>query len=195
MKVENYQFPKSSFLSVEKDFEIIISQMLKNQRFQKLLYYPVEDALERSSLSPEQSAALFTKNILMVPKVPVDESIVNYVIINFDNFTPNGTNPEFRDNLITFDILCNFDNWRLQDFQLRPYRIAAEIDTMFEGRKLTGIGKLEFMGASQLIINEKIGGISLIYQAIHGGEDQVGMPNPEDEAAYIQSFNQLFNSK
>ena len=107
----------------------------------------------------------------MVPKVPVDESVVNYVIINFDNFTPNRTNPEFRDNLITFDILCNFDNWRLQDFQLRPYRIAAEIDTMFEGRKLTGIGKLEFMGASQLIINEKIGGISLIYQAIHGGED------------------------
>jgi hypothetical protein len=31
---------------------------------------------------------------------------------------------------------------------LRPYKIAAEIDSMFNDRYLTGIGKLEFVGAN-----------------------------------------------
>ena len=30
MKIENYQFPKSAFLSVEKDLEIITDLFLKN---------------------------------------------------------------------------------------------------------------------------------------------------------------------
>jgi hypothetical protein len=30
----------------------------------------------------------------------------------------------------------------MEDFKLRPYRIAAEIDSMFDGKHLTGIGEL-----------------------------------------------------
>jgi hypothetical protein len=33
MKIVNYEFPKSSFLSLEKDLNIIINQMSKNKRF------------------------------------------------------------------------------------------------------------------------------------------------------------------
>ena len=50
-----------------------------------------------------------SKNIKIVPKLYVDGSVLSYVIINFDNFTPNGRNPEFRDNIIEFDIICHFD--------------------------------------------------------------------------------------
>jgi hypothetical protein len=32
MKIENYNFPKSSFLSVEKDFEIIVDRICQNKR-------------------------------------------------------------------------------------------------------------------------------------------------------------------
>ena len=39
MKINNYLFPKSSFLSIEKDLEIITNAMLKNQRFKKLLHF------------------------------------------------------------------------------------------------------------------------------------------------------------
>jgi hypothetical protein len=35
----------------------------------------------------------------------------------------------------------------MRDFQLRPYRIAAELDSMFSDRHLTGIGTLQFLGA------------------------------------------------
>ena len=61
----------------------------------------------------EQTYELFGKNIRIVPKLVIDKTVENYVIISFDNFTPNGTNPEFRDHIISFDIICHFDQWHL----------------------------------------------------------------------------------
>jgi hypothetical protein len=91
---------------------------------------------------------MFGKQIKIVPKLKVDKPEFCYVIISFDNFTPNMTNPEFRDNIISFDIVCHFDQWNLKDMQLRPYKIAAEIDSMFNRKKLTGIGEILFLGAN-----------------------------------------------
>ena len=109
------------------------------------------------------------------------------------NFTQNGTNPEFRDNIIQFDIICHFDQWQMKDFELRPYKIAAEIDSMFNDKHLTGIGKLEFLGASQMVLTDEFAGLCLMYQAIHGGEDKVNMPNPMDEEEFIENFDAMFN--
>jgi hypothetical protein len=55
-------------------------------------------------------------NIKIVPKLKVDKTVLNYVIVKFDDFMTNATNPEFRDNIIEFDILCHFDQWQLEDF-------------------------------------------------------------------------------
>ena len=193
MKIETYQFPKSSFLSLEKDMEIITSQMMKNDRLKKLLYYTTKDCLNRPKLTEEESIEMFGKNIKMVPKLYVDGSVQNYIIINFDNFTKNSTNPEFRDNVIEFDIICHFDQWQLNDFQLRPYRIAAELDTLFDQQRLSGIGKLEFLGASQLILTDEYAGLCLMYQAIHGEEDKKNPVNPIDEEDIVANFDKIFN--
>lgn len=193
MKITNYVFPKSSFLSMEKDLEIITNRFLKNDRLKKLLYYTTKNALDKPNLNEDQSLELFQKNIKIVPKLYIDGSVLSYIIISFDNFTPNAENPEFRDNIISFDIICHFDQWQLKDFQLRPYRIAAEIDTMFNGQHLTGIGELNFLGANQIILNDEFAGVSLMYSAIHGEEDKKKMPNPANEQKYIEEFNKLFN--
>jgi hypothetical protein len=140
MKIENYQFPKSSFLSIEKDLSIITNMMLKNDRLKRLLYYTTPDALDKPKITDEQTYDLFGNNIRIVPKLVIDKTVESYVIISFDNFTPNASNPEFRDHIISFDIICHFDQWQLQGTELRPYRIAAEIDTMLEHQRLTGIG-------------------------------------------------------
>jgi hypothetical protein len=56
---------------------------------------------------------LFGKNIRIVPKITIDEDIKNYLFISFDNFITNPNNPEFRNNIIHIDIICNFDQWQL----------------------------------------------------------------------------------
>ena len=193
MKIENYVFPHSSFLSVEKDMNIIVNTMMKNDRLKKMLYYTTRDCMNKPSLTEDESLELFGKNIKIVPKLTVDNSVLNYIIISFDNFTGNATNPEFRDNIIEFDIICHFDQWNMKDFELRPYKIAAELDTMFNDKRLTGIGKLEFLGANQLILTDEYAGLCVLYQAIHGEEDKKHMPNPADEAAFIEDFNKMYN--
>lgn len=194
MRIENYQFPKSSFLSINKDLDIIIKRMLKNDRLQKLLYYTTSRPLDQKALTEDQQIELINNNIKIIPKLYIDGSVLNYIIIDFDNFIPNRTNPEFRDNIISFTIVCHFDQWNLGDFDLRPYRIAAELDTLFNNTHLTGIGTLQFLGCNQQLINEEFAGLSLNYVAIHGEEDKKGMLNPRSEAQHIKDFNEIYNS-
>jgi hypothetical protein len=84
---------------------------MKNERLQKLLFHTTRTALDERSLTDDEVANLFGKHIRIVPKLLVDGSVRSYIIISFDNFTPNATNPEFRNNVISFDIICHFDQW------------------------------------------------------------------------------------
>ena len=193
MKIDGLNIPKSSFLSMEKDTGIIIDKMFKNERLKRLLYYNSRDALRKPNITEDQSLELINKNIKIVPKLYVDGSVLSYIIINFDKFIPS-ENPEFRDNIIEFDIICHFDQWQLEDFALRPYKIAAEIDSMFNNTHLTGIGELQFIGATQTVLTDEFAGLCLLYEATHGGEDKKKMPNPRDEERFVQDYNTMVNA-
>lgn len=173
---------------------IIVDRIMKNERLKKMLFYSSKDCLDRPKLTEDETYSLFGKQIKIVPKLYVDGSLMNYMIISFDNFTRNASNPEFRDNIIEFDIICHFDQWHMKDFELRPYKIAAELDSMFNGKRLTGIGKLEFLGANQMILTDEFAGLCVMYQAIHGEEDKKNTPNPDDEEELIKNFDAIFNN-
>ena len=193
MKIREYQIPKSSFLTMEKDLSIITDLIFKNNRLKKLLFHTVPTALKERELTQEESYELFGQNIKIIPKLYIDGSVLNYLVISFDNFTPNTENPEFRDNVIFFDIVCHIDQWQLENFQLRPYKIAAEIDSMINEKHLTGIGTLQFLEAHKIVINDEFAGLTLMYQSVHGEEDKTKMLNPADEAQFIKDFNELID--
>ena len=191
MKIDNNPQPISAFLSVEKDLSIITGMIMRNPRIQKLLYYTTPDCLDMDGVDEAEVYKMFGKNIRIVPQLAVEGDVLNYVIISFDSFTPNSSNPEFRNNIIEFDIICHFDQWNLGDFKLRPYKIAAEIDSMFNEKHLTGIGTLKFQGASHLILTQEYAGLCLMYEAIHGDEDKKGMPNPQDQKDFEEDFFEM----
>ena len=195
MRIDGFKQPKSSFLSVEKDFSIIIDKILSNQRLKKLLYYTDKDCISKPNLTDEQSLSLFGDNIKITPKVKIDKEVKNYLVIFFDSFSTNITNPEFRDNLLVIDIICHFDSWQLKDFQLRPFLIAAEIDSMLNNQKLTGIGKLEFAGMEYENVSDEFGSYRLTYYAIHGEEDKKFMLNPQDDEQFIKDFFERVNNQ
>lgn len=173
MKVGQNHFPKSSFLSTDKDLALIVNKLLNNQRLCKMLYYTQKDCLDAPDLTMEQKLTMINKQIKIVPKIDIDKDCPNYIIVTLDNFSPNANNPEFRDCTINFDILCHPDHWNLGNFQLRPHKLAGEIDAMLNNQKLTGIGEVHLMAGNNLVLNDNLMGMSLIYQTIHGVEDQV----------------------
>ena len=194
MKIDGYKPPKSSFLSINKDMRLLVDKILSNERLKKLLFYTTRDALEKPKLTEEESLSLFGKQIKLVPKLYVDGSVLTYIIISFDNFVESG-NPQFRDNIIEFDIICHFDQWQLKDFDLRPYRIAAELDSMLDKQKLTGIGLIEFLGANQIILTDEFAGICLMYRTYHGEEDKKKLANPNEQQEFEKDFNKMIEAQ
>ena len=172
MKVgETFDTPESSFLIVEKDQKRIVEKLLTNPRLLKLLYYREKDAQTKPALTAEQKLKLIDKEIRIIPKLDIDKECPIFVVITFDNFTPNANNPQFRDCTVNFDILCHPDHWSLGNFQLRPYKIAGEIDAMINNQKMTGIGTLQFVGANNLVLNDQLMGLTMIYRSVQSTED------------------------
>lgn len=194
MVINNYFPPKSAFLSINKDMRLLVDKILSNERLKKLLFYTTKDALDKPKLTEEESLSLFGKQIKLVPKLYVDGSVLAYIIISFDNFVES-SNPEFRDNIIEFDIICHFDQWQLKDFDLRPYRIAAELDSMLNDQKLTGIGKIEFLGANQIILTDEFAGLCLMYRTYHGEEDKKKLANPTEQQEFEEDFNEMIETQ
>lgn len=174
MKRDTYFAPQSSFLGMPKDAKLIMERILSNQRVLKLLEYGVQDWESRPDVSPAMVAEMFeTKQITSVPNIKIDRPEKTYLRLTYGATIRNTTNPQFRDNTFGIDIICHYDNWDLGDFELRPYRIAGEIDAMLDGTHLTGIGQLEFISASPYIYDQEYAGLSLTYLAIRGHEDEV----------------------
>ena len=193
MRINSYKFPSSSFLAMEKDMSILVDKMLQNDNLKKLLYYPTKDCLSRPNLTEDQSLELFGRNIKLVPKLYIDSDFQEYIIIRFDDFVENASNPEFRNNMIIFDIVCHYDQWQLNDFKLRPFRIAAELDTIFTNQRLTGIGEMKFVGACQTTYTSEYAGVCLMFLAVHGEEDRKDALDDTSDFNLIENFNKMFN--
>ena len=182
----------SSFLSCDKDAERIIKKLFVESRpysdeLKRLLIINTKDCLDDEK-NPiylkkleEMSIARMVEEgyIKLAPKIRLPEhaEVKSYMILTFDSFSPNPTNPEFRDCLVTFDIVCHTDCWDIGDYRIRPLRICGYIDGLLNRCKLTGIGTLQFAGCNELILDENLSGYTLIYKAIHGSDDQI--PDPE----------------
>ena len=179
---------QSSFLSCEKDAEIILRKLFIESRpysddLKRLLVINTKDCLDDKTnpiyLEKIQKTTLpdlIEKGyIKLSPKLNFGEfeEVKSYILISFDNFVPNAKNPQFRDCTVTFDIMCHIDNWDLGNYRERPIKIVGFIDGILDNSKLTGIGTFQMMGCNQLILNEDLAGYTLMYIAIHGSDDEL----------------------
>lgn len=189
---------KSSFLSCEKDIEEILYKLfIKSRQYseslKRLLLIPNKDCL--SNMQNEEYKKLVDKADLnylrkngylkLEPKIrlPEHEDMKSYIIMSFDNFTPSG-NPEFRDCIVTFDVICHIDTWDIGNYQLRPLKICGYIDGLLNKTRLSGIGTFQFMGCSELILSQDLAGYTLMYSAVHGSDDLIERDGPIPERIY-----------
>ena len=149
----------------------IANRLMKNQRLCRLLKYQTKDPFKEidpvtGKEQPDVDGVdLIHKQILIVPKVFDDSTEkMSYIISVFDDFTVNQLNPEFKVSTVRFDIACPYDEWILNEQSLRPYLIMQEIDMMFNGKELSGIGNLQFYRADNLTLSPWIGGYSMRYK-------------------------------
>lgn len=183
---------KSSFLSCEKDQKLILNKLFQENEpysslLKKLLVVNTEDCLDdtvpeyRHAVENMNVSELIEKGyILRVPKIALKEhdQVKSYILLEFSDFMPS-VNPQYRNVNVSITIISHLDYWELEDFKLRPYQIAGYIDGILDQSKLSGIGTFQFLGATEVILNEYLGGIVLNYLATHNVEEDKNNSMPE----------------
>lgn len=190
MKRDLVKLPRldSSFLSCEKDTETILRRLFVesqpySDQLKRLLVINTKDCLD--NLTDEQylakiksmSVANLRRDgyIMLEPKIKMaeHEDVKSYMVLTFDNFTPNKENPKYRDCLVNIDVFCHTDYWDIGDYRLRPLKIIGIIDGLLNNSKLSGIGTLEFGGCDGIVFDEVLSGYSLRFRAVHMTDDML----------------------
>ena len=184
---------QSSFLSCEKDTETILRKLfIESQPYsyilKRLLVINMPDCLTNEENEvyqkkvKEMSLSELVKQgyVKTTPKIRLEENaeIKAYMIISFDNFLPS-SNPQFRDCTVHFDIVCHSDYWEMYNYQLRPLKIAGYIDGILNNAKLSGIGTFQFLGCTEIVLDENLSGYCLTFSAVHGSDDKIEEPEEE----------------
>ena len=191
----------SSFLSCEKDMEKIIKTLFVDSRpysdkLKKLLIINKPDCLsdkkQYQRLIDSKPLSTMRKEgyIRLNPKIArkQHQQIKSYILVTFDNFSPNRVDPKFMDCTVNFDIICYDDQWDLDGFRERPLVIAGYIDGILNSIsneyknsqkkpvgnniKLSGMGEYNFLGCNLAVLNEDISMYTLSYRAVHFTEDK-----------------------
>lgn len=176
---------QSSFLSCEKDTEIILNKLFAESGkysnwLKRLLIINTPDCLNPNItryddiVNSYSVQDLFNKKyIRTTPRLEFDEheDVQSYILLSFDNFTTNSANNRFRDCMVNFDILCHTKQWQMDNFRIRPLMIAGYIDGILNLNKLSGVGQFLFLGAQELILDANLAGYTISYEAVHFTED------------------------
>jgi len=177
----------SSFLSCEKDAEVIIRKLFVDSRpysdeLKRLLLINTKDCLDdrtnpvyKDKIAQTSLADLIDQGYIRCKpqlKMGENQEVKSYIILSFDNFTQT-SNLHYRDCIVEIDILCHIDAWDLGNFRQRPIKIMGYIDGILANNKLTGIGNLEFVSANELVLSEELAGYCLMYRAVHGDDDMI----------------------
>ena len=142
----------------------IANKLMQNQRLCRMLKYQVRDPFDKK-YEDVDGVDLLNKQIMIVPKIFDDSTEkTSYIIAIFSNFVTNMINPDFKLSTVRFDVACPYDEWVLNEKSLRPYLMMQEIDTMFNGAQMEGIGTLQFVRAESIVLTPQIGGYSMLYQ-------------------------------
>ena len=177
----------SSFLSCPKDTQILLQKLFVqsrpfSDRLKKLLIINNPDCLTANKqeyqklIDDYNISKLIEKGYIRLnPKIirGTHEEIKSYIILSFDNFSPNRVSERYLDYTVHFDIVCYNDAWVLNNLEVRPLMICGYIDGILNNAKLSGIGTLHFMGCKKVVLDEKLSGYTLMYEATHGSDDWI----------------------
>lgn len=174
-----------SFLSMERDKEAIVKKLFVESRpysdyLKRLMLISQKDCLDTSKhqyqtiIDGYSVADLKDKGyIKFTPTFPFEEfeEDKGYLLITFRDVTPS-VNPEFMNTSIEVLCITSFKTWELDDYAVRPWKMAGYVNGILNKSRLSGIGVLNLLGASEFSWDEHIGGVLMTYVATHSTDDE-----------------------
>lgn len=156
---------------------VIGEHILRNQKLCKLLYcYPDEDEFSYNdnasfNYNPlaepdiKDTRKLLMNNIFPIPKSPdltTEQTGFLTVVLSGGDRHYDDENDGYRRMYLIFDIVIHLKHWIIQD-SFRAYKIAEELDKMFNNRTDNLFGKINYIDFKQRDYSNHFYGLQLIY--------------------------------
>lgn len=202
-KMMKEELTVNSFLGVEKDIELILNRLFVenptySDRLKRLLVINTPDCIldyknpvynqKINSMGVEELIAQDYVRLRPKFELTENEEAKSYIHIGFDSFSPTSNN-KFRDAVLGIDVLSHLDYWDIGNYRQRPIKIMGYIDAILNESRLTGLGRLEFLGAQASTLKENFAGYVLLYRIVRGNEDY--LPDDETVESFITTANEM----
>lgn len=174
-----------AFANMERDLEAIIRKLFVESKpysddIKRLLIVNEKDCLDSSQHQYRTIVDRYSvKNlkdegyVRVTPKLELAEhqKSMSYIHIAFEDVVPS-SNPLYNNTTLGITCVSRLDLWDLDDYAIRPWKIAGYVHGILNDAKFSGIGRLKMMGASAFSFNEELGGVKINYMAIHDISDK-----------------------
>lgn len=195
----------SSFMGVEKDTRIILENLFEkdkiySDRLKRLLLINSPDCLldYKNPVYNQKINSMGINELIeqgyvrLRPKFELteNEDLKSYIHIGFDSFSST-SNLQFRNSILGIDVLTHIDYWDIGNYRQRPIKIMGYIDAILNNCRLTGLGRLQFLGAQVSILKEDFAGYTILYEIVRGDEDN--LPSNETVSSFIETANDINN--
>jgi len=149
---------------------VVAEKILRNQNICKLLYYyPTEKIYNYNPFSQPDivnTSILLMEKVFPLPKMPdsnTDKS--GYMTVTLTGGESSNDNQGFENVDLVFDLIFHLDTWFIKNGS-RPYRIAEEIDRMFNNQQtdLPVNNRPIRVGFKQRDYSDYFYGLQIVYQ-------------------------------
>lgn len=128
---------------IGENLQKIVKRLMANDNLVNLLYYTDKDPLNQPHLTEEQKQEfVFDKLIKIVPRIGPKEDAKSIVVARVVKGSKIGSNTEFRDIKIQFEVFVPLTQWYIKDTNLRPFAILGEIEEALNDKLINGLGRM-----------------------------------------------------
>lgn len=148
MAVRNFNEMGTNLMDLTK-------RLLVNQNLCKLLIYTDKNPLKHEDLS--NTKELLHKRIRILPKVDPQEDNQSTIVLLLNDGYKNAHNGDFKTLNLLICIYVPFEQWIINDTQLRPFAIMSEIQESLDDKQIKGLGKLQLQEFSLDLLTDEMG--------------------------------------
>lgn len=137
----------------------ICKKLLNNQNLCKLLINTDLDPLN-AKLHPdlENTIELFGSNVRVIPLVePSDEKTTSKIIVIYEDGQIYEGNLKSEYLKVAIYVYVPFSEWLITGDNLRPHAIMSEIRKSLSGKRINGLGEINYEGFTIATLTDQVG--------------------------------------
>ncbi len=109
-------------------------------------------------------AEIFNKLIRVVPLITPDEqNTKSKIILLFTGGNVGGDNYDNENLSLDIYVYCPFEEWRIAGNTLRPFAIMSEIRKSLQGKRINGLGEIQYNGFTSALMTNQMGSYEMSF--------------------------------